>query len=52
MFLVRGKIGPFRVDGEAAKGTDGKVGARMVLHDEGNNDRAVTSATALFRVVG
>ena len=52
MFLARGKIGPFRVEGEAAKGTDGKVGARMVLHDEGNGDRAVTSASALFRVVG
>ena len=52
MFLARGKIGPFRVEGEAAKGTDGRIGARMVLHDEGNSDRAVTSASALFRIVG
>jgi hypothetical protein len=52
MFLARGKIGPFRVDGEAARGSDGKVGARLVLHDEGNDDRAVTSASALLRVVG
>jgi hypothetical protein len=52
MFLARGKIGPFRADGEAATGTGGTVGARLVLHDEGNGDRAVTSASALFRVVG
>jgi hypothetical protein len=51
MFLARGKVGPFRVDAEAAQGPDGKVAARMVMHDEGNGDRAVTSATALFRVV-
>jgi hypothetical protein len=51
MFLARGKAGPFRVDAEAATGPDGKVAARMVMHDEGNADRAVTSATALFRVV-
>jgi hypothetical protein len=49
--LARGKVGPFRVDAEAAQGPDGKVAARMVMHDEGNADRAVTSATALFRVV-
>jgi hypothetical protein len=51
MFLARGKVGPFRVDAEAATGPDGKVAARMLMHDEGNADRAVTSATALFRVV-
>jgi|SRR5579871_454716 len=51
MFLARGKIGPFRVDAEAARGSDGRVGARMVLHDEGNDGRAVTAASALFRVV-
>ena len=51
MFLARGKVGPFRVDGEAARGAGGRVGVRMVLHDEGNEDRAVTSATALFAMV-
>ncbi len=51
MFLARGKTGPFRVDAEAAPGPDGKVAARMVMHDEGNGDRAITSATALFRIV-
>ncbi|HVM67082.1 MAG TPA: hypothetical protein VMU14_19595 [Acidimicrobiales bacterium] len=51
MFLARGKIGPFRVEADAAKGPGGTVGARMVLHDEGNGDRAVTAASALFRVV-
>jgi len=52
MFLARGKVGPFRVEGEAVRGAAGKVGARMVLHDEGNDDRAVTSASAVFSIVG
>jgi hypothetical protein len=51
MFLARGKVGPFRVEGEAVRGAAGKVGARMVLHDEGNDDRAVTSASAVFSIV-
>jgi hypothetical protein len=48
MFLARGKAGPFRVDGSAHAGTDGRVGVRMLLHDEGNGDRAVTSAAAVM----
>jgi hypothetical protein len=52
MFLARGKVGPFRVDGEAVGGTDGRVGVRMTLHDEGNDGQAVTSASAVLRVVG
>ena len=28
MFLARGKVGPFRVEGEAVPGADGRVGAR------------------------
>jgi hypothetical protein len=50
MFLARGKVGPFRVDGEAVGGADGRVGVRMTLHDEGNANRAVTSASAVLRV--
>ena len=51
MFLARGKIGPFRVDGEAVKGSDGRVGVRLLLADEGNADRAITSASAVMAVV-
>lgn len=51
MFLARGKVGPFRVDGEAVRGGGRKVGVRMVLHDEGNGDRNVTAASALFDIV-
>ena len=51
MFLARGKAGPFRVEGEAAPGTDGRVGVRLTLHDEGNGDRRVTSASALLRII-
>jgi hypothetical protein len=51
MFLARGKVGPFRVDGEAVRGSADKIGVRMTLHDEGNQDRMVTSASALLQVV-
>ena len=52
MFLARGKIGPFRVDGDADRARDGRVGVRMTLHDEGNGDRAVTCGSAVFHIVG
>jgi hypothetical protein len=52
MFMSRGKVGPFRVDGTAHIGGSGKVGVRMLLHDEGNADKAVTSAAAVFEIVG
>ncbi len=48
MFLARGKVGPFRVEGTAYAGAGGQVGVRMLLHDEGNGDRAITSAAAVF----
>jgi hypothetical protein len=51
MFLARGKIGPFRVDGEAVKGVDGKVGVRLLLSDEGNGDRPISSGSAVFTIV-
>lgn len=52
MFMSRGKVGPFRVEGTAHAGRPGRVGVRMLLHDEGNADKAVTSAAAIFDVVG
>ncbi|HEV7362482.1 MAG TPA: hypothetical protein VGN92_15450 [Mycobacterium sp.] len=52
MFMSRGKVGPFRVEGTAHAGGSGRVGVRMLLHDEGNADKAVTSAAAIFEVVG
>ncbi|MBZ4558110.1 hypothetical protein GBO17_01365 [Mycobacterium avium subsp. hominissuis] len=52
MFMSRGKVGPFRVEGTAHTGGSGRVGVRMLLHDEGNADKAVTSAAAIFEVVG
>jgi hypothetical protein len=51
MFVARGKVGPFRATAAAFAGNGGQVGTRMTLNDEGNEDRVVTSATALFRVV-
>jgi hypothetical protein len=51
MFMSRGKVGPFRVEGTAHLGGTGRIGVRMLLHDEGNSDKAVTSAAAIFEVV-
>ncbi|MGO9183958.1 MAG: hypothetical protein ACLPPT_16675 [Mycobacterium sp.] len=56
MFMSRGKVGPFRVDGTAHSGRlggrAGRVGVRMLLHDEGNGDKPVTSAAVVFEMVG
>jgi hypothetical protein len=52
MFMARGKVGPFRVEGTAHPGGGtGRIGVRMLLHDEGNADKAVTSAAAIFETV-
>ncbi len=51
MFMSRGKVGPFRVEGTAHAGGPGRVGVRMLLHDEGNADKAITSAAAVFDIV-
>jgi hypothetical protein len=48
MFLARGKVGPFRVEGTAHRTGNGPVGVRMLVHDEGNGDRAITSAAAVL----
>lgn len=49
MFLARGKVGPFRVEAQPLIGADGTVAARAVLHDEGNGDKAITSASYVFK---
>lgn len=51
MFMSRGKIGPFRAEGTAHLAGSGRVGVRMLLHDEGNCDKPITSAAAVFDVV-
>ncbi|KUI22361.1 hypothetical protein [Mycobacterium sp. GA-2829] len=48
MFMARGKTGPFRADAEAVSGADGAVAVRILLHDEGNDDRPITSASYVF----
>ena len=50
MFLARGKVGPFRADAEGLAGPDGVAAVRLLLHDEGDGDRAVTAASYQFRV--
>ncbi len=51
MHLARGKAGPFRVDGSAYGGGDGRVGVQLTIHDEGNGDRPVTAGAAVYRRV-
>jgi hypothetical protein len=48
MFLARGKVGPFRAEAEPITGTDGVYATRVLLHDEGNADKAITAAAYVF----
>jgi acyl-coenzyme A thioesterase PaaI-like protein len=52
MFLSRGKVGPFRADAEAITGAQGVTLVRIVLHDEGDGDRAVTAGSYQLRLEG
>jgi acyl-coenzyme A thioesterase PaaI-like protein len=51
MFLARGKVGPFRADAQPMVGSDGMTAVRILLHDEGDGDRAVTAASYQFRAL-
>jgi acyl-coenzyme A thioesterase PaaI-like protein len=48
MFLQRGTTGPFVTDGEVLTGRLGRVACRMSLRDEGNENRLISSALAVF----
>ena len=48
MFVNRGKVGPFTTQGEAFVGANGKVGTRVNLIDEGDNNRIVSTSAATF----
>ncbi|BBY42418.1 hypothetical protein [Mycolicibacterium celeriflavum] len=50
MFMARGKAGPFRVDTEPVPGPDGTVAVRVLMRDEGVDDRVTTAASYVFRV--
>ncbi len=49
MFLARGKVGPFRVEAEALAGAEEMVAVRVLLHDEGTDDRVITAGSYQFR---
>ena len=49
MFLARGKAGPFRVEAESMTGPGDTVAVRVLMHDEGNDDRLTTVGSYLFR---
>lgn len=48
MFLARGKVGPFRVEGEPVAGADGRIAVRTLLYDEGAGDKAITAGSYVF----
>ena len=50
MFMSRGKVGPFRVEGTAHAADPDASACACLLHDEGNADKAVTSAAAIFEI--
>ncbi|GAT10593.1 hypothetical protein H7I77_25810 [Mycolicibacterium novocastrense] len=50
MFMARGKAGPFRLDTEPVRGADGTIAVRVLMHDEGVDDRVTTAASYVFRV--
>jgi hypothetical protein len=49
MFTSTGRVGPFVVTGEATTGNLGATVVSMKLHDEGNGNRLVATATAVYR---
>lgn len=49
MFVARGKVGPFRAVADPYAGNLERVAVRLSLHDEGNDDRVVTTGSATFR---
>ena len=49
IFLARGKVGPFRVEGDSVTGAGGVVAVRVLLHDEGADDRVITAGSYQFR---
>jgi hypothetical protein len=49
MFVSRGKVGPFRVETEPMLGADGMLAVRIVMHDEGIDDRITTVGSYVFR---
>ncbi len=49
MFVARGLSGPFVTSGDAIDGGHDRVACRMTLRDEGNGDRVIVSALAVFR---
>jgi hypothetical protein len=50
MYVARGKVGPFRVDGQADGGGSGRLSVQLTLFDEGNGDRPVASAQGVYRM--
>jgi hypothetical protein len=49
MFVARGTVGPFVTSGDVVRGELGRLACRMTLRDEGNGDRVIASALAVFR---
>jgi hypothetical protein len=49
MFMARGKVGPFRVEGEPFAGADGTFAVRTLMYDEGADGRVITAGSHVYR---
>jgi hypothetical protein len=49
MFVARGTVGPFVSTGDVVHGGLDRFACRMTLRDEGNGNRVIASALAVFR---
>jgi acyl-coenzyme A thioesterase PaaI-like protein len=47
-FVKPGLEGPFRCEGVAIEGRDGRINVDLTLHDEGKGDRIITTGSAVF----
>ena len=51
MMVRPGTVGPFRAEAEVMTGGSERMPIELTLHDEGNNDRVISTAVAIFRSV-
>lgn len=49
MMVRPGTVGPFRAEGEVLAGRGDRIPVQLTLFDEGNGDRAIATASAVYR---
>jgi hypothetical protein len=49
MFVKPGLEGPFRCEGSAVQGANGRINVDLTLFDEGKGDRVISTGSAIFK---